>query len=887
MLFLLGLFLALPGVGPLAAQAEPAQWGTQVNLSRSGATSDPQLVVDNSGRYHVLWLDEFDGLRYTSGDGTNWSQPVTPELPFATRRIFTELPETSPFPTFNPTLVADNGGNIHAFWINNVSDPAGVLFHSFVPAGQFANYDAWSPAEALETGAIAPASAVDNSGRLHLTYIHTTDDNNRPAGIYYRRAFSGQGSWSGPTAIYTSAYLRTTSSDDANVEIAVGDAQQVMIAWNDTDREQLFVSRSANGGQSWETPVLVDQRLATDAADASGPRHIRLGSTSGSTVVVWQATHGTEQLCTQYYRATNDGGQTWSDAQSLEERFPGCWDDSSFVTVGEAVLLFVETNSGTGVAQADQLTHVMAWDGTQWSLPQEQRAISQFLNPETNQVVRLQCLDPESHAQELVVVGCDSHIGGDIWWASRPIGSLEGWFPPPPIWQGPERVGELEGLPGTAHVVGGEPNRATLLAHLQDGDTFFLSQWQNGVWQPATAVLSVPSAGIVSHAAVSHNGRLQLVWHDSDGLKFAQASSDRPNEWSTPVLVADAAVGGQLPGILATRDGDLLIFFSVAVNEPRGVYMVRSADQGASWSDPVRIFDGAAAGWEAVGQSHLVETGSGRLHLAVEQMSLPPGSQALGMVDQYSDDGGLSWSAAQPLENGGQPPAIWASLHSWGEQTLHMVWASGSVDRTFIWHQTSVDGGEIWSEAVQVNSLPVGELPAATVDPGGQLHVIGLDSGRLQHWSLNGTGWVANESRETNLMTGRLDVAAIVPGNLIAGHLGQPAISDEVGPITRLTGLSRPLDLSEVSLPSPNETAPPVPPGVPTAVAQDLAPAAEPTPTIVIPTAVDQGNGFLNSLVSASGPLGPLGIAVIPAALVIGVVVAVALRAVRLGGRGK
>ena len=139
-----------PGGG---ARADSAQWGPQVNLSRSGATSEPQIVVDSSGRYHVLWLDAFDGLRYTSGDGENWSQPTSPELPFATRRIFVDLPETSDFPTFNPgahrrrreATSTRSGSTTSAIRLAS-------CIYSRVPNGQFATYDAWSPAEVLAGG---------------------------------------------------------------------------------------------------------------------------------------------------------------------------------------------------------------------------------------------------------------------------------------------------------------------------------------------------------------------------------------------------------------------------------------------------------------------------------------------------------------------------------------------------------------------------------------------------------------------------------------------------------------------------------------------------------------------------------------------------------------
>ncbi|MGB5844109.1 MAG: hypothetical protein WBG94_06675, partial [Anaerolineales bacterium] len=104
-LILLGIILLL-----LLASGNPASrvkaqstvnWSDPTNLSQSGSASEPVMVVDGEGVFHVLWLDEFAGLVYSSGDGIEWSDP---------------LPVTLPSRDAVPYLIADTNGYIHAFW---------------------------------------------------------------------------------------------------------------------------------------------------------------------------------------------------------------------------------------------------------------------------------------------------------------------------------------------------------------------------------------------------------------------------------------------------------------------------------------------------------------------------------------------------------------------------------------------------------------------------------------------------------------------------------------------------------------------------------------------------------------------------------------------------
>jgi hypothetical protein len=87
-------------VQPVEAQTDQDGWAAPVNISSSGAASDPVMVVDSEGIFHILWRDEFAGLTYVSGNGEEWSEPE---------------PVLLPIETGLPRLLADRAGNAHVF----------------------------------------------------------------------------------------------------------------------------------------------------------------------------------------------------------------------------------------------------------------------------------------------------------------------------------------------------------------------------------------------------------------------------------------------------------------------------------------------------------------------------------------------------------------------------------------------------------------------------------------------------------------------------------------------------------------------------------------------------------------------------------------------------
>ncbi len=250
-------FALLAGSGTRVAAQEGTEdiWSTPVNLSRSGAASEPVVVVDATGRIHVVWRDAFDGAVYTSGDGTDWTSPVAAELPFSTRFYYPTLRAEQPTPQFTPRLVADAAGRVHAFW----KDDEDNLYASSVPADRFAEFAAWTERALLSESALDYDVTVGPDGRLHLVYLRTAHSELAPAGIYYRQLGSGELFWSQPVALYQSIYFRLLAPGDLYLAVAAGENSGVYVAWNDPRLGAILQIESANGGLAWgEAREVVD-----------------------------------------------------------------------------------------------------------------------------------------------------------------------------------------------------------------------------------------------------------------------------------------------------------------------------------------------------------------------------------------------------------------------------------------------------------------------------------------------------------------------------------------------------------------------------------------------------------------------------------------------------
>ncbi|MBN1657995.1 MAG: exo-alpha-sialidase [Anaerolineae bacterium] len=756
---------------PEVGQTEPPQ---PVNLSRSGTASDPAVVAVQGDTLLAFWWDRFDGLMMA--DGVVVASTVfsgTQEIS-SSREIWSE-PRAVPLPaTTPPRIVADLAGRVHAFWLvepeGREADEremvAGPLMHSLLRAGS----TVWSEPSPLSTKSLAFEVTVDTAGTLHLAYLGNADNSSLPASVYYRRWEQASGTWTDPTTLYSSRYLRLLVPEESHVHLAVDDRDSVYITWDDPWQDRLLLTHSDDGGATWSEPMTV-------GSSEERPRRGRLVAVpGGEMLLLWERTGigGPCNLAQASVSEVLDGSPV--TVRPILEDLAACPENEVFVPLGEGKVLMV---AGSGM---DTLT-LAVWQGPsgddeegagRWSTLS--RLGYSFEDPELAQdvylgrlqaaVVALQVEMGDLRANAaLVTVGVDQN--GDAWATPSGMGGLAIVFAPLPAWSTPANVSQGEAhrdLPavatdteGQVHVVWNQDLSAD-----EPAAGLMYARWDSETWTPPAQVLRSPEGGVWGPDLSAGADRLHAVWSSQDGeIVYSSAFADeasRAGAWSEPRLLSEAGTFATSPDIVVDLAGGLQVVYAVAVNEGRGIYYTRSAD-GESWMPPCQVFDARAAGWVAAGQPYLDVDRYGFLHVAWMKSPLLGSGVPEGVYYARSLDGGETWSEALDVAVGRYG---WPQVVAAGEGQVHLVWQEVNGEDTW-WHALSPDAGQSWTRPQRVAGFgDVGAPARLMADANGALHLVGVGGDgekvpSLRHVTWDGVQWSSPDAF-------RLDVAAVGSG---------------------------------------------------------------------------------------------------------------------------
>jgi hypothetical protein len=751
------VFLAIPSYQAVTAQSNQDVWSEPTNLSKSGSATSPGMVIDSNGVIHVIWQDEFYGTMYAEFDGQQWNTPIATVFPFG-QAI--------------PLLVANPNGFIHAFW----TDEQNQLFHSFVPADQFSDPTSWYGVIQLAESAVDFDVAFDNQGGLHVAYLRTLDTQEFPAGIYYRVTTDGGLNWTLSNLVYQSPYFRSLTNDQANVDITTDD-DHVYLAWDNRARNQIYMTRSSDRGSTWGQAELVDN--PTEANPSTNPINIQAVEFDDGLLRLWQ--DGDPAVnCTQYYQFLTNGGKTWSDKDIMLSGLSGCPQEQYFFK-DDGLLILMTTIQGQ--------VYLVAWDGKQWSEPQPQQSLLGFQDPETFDPVSFGCRVPGSDQKgNIVVVGCDTENGGDIWITSRPFGNVEEWFPPASAWTTPIEVAQsdtgitspilLSDTDGRLHAFWVQQENTTTSDSSRE--VIYYSQNETDQWTQPVAVLQSPTGFTRQPSAtIDDEGNLYVAWSGGEGgeIYFSRASSTRakfPSEWVQPILLPSVQQVGSSPDLQIADNGDIYVAYSIPLNERRGIYITKSEDGGSNWSEPILAFDAAQAGWDMIDQPHLVVGRNGSMYVVFTKLTLPEGSGAKGLYAVSSNDEGASWSELQSVV---EKPVLWSDAIDSVGGNLMRVWMEPTVGGNFFQYQLSQDQGETWSPASSISfTEDISGDPTLTKDIGDQVYLIQAfnnanEGSFLRNWKWEGNQWVLGE--DLGLKTGTPSVIEAVSASVSPlGRLG-------------------------------------------------------------------------------------------------------------------
>ena len=854
------------------AQSSYEPWDEPLNLSHSGFAKNPAFVIDSGGVGHVLWQDNLENYVYARFDGDQWSTPQTTgldrvfDLPITT--VLTGPSQVAVYGGPNPVFLAGPGEYVYAVWIST----DGELYASKVENENFGTNTAWGSRRLLTMDAAAFAAAVDARGELHVAYLRMLDEPEKPSGIYYTRSKNTGLNWDKPLLLYQSPYLSTLGEGEGHLSITVAgtdEAARVYVAWDNRRRKQVFLAQSFDGGTSWDEPMLV----AGPAPDSglAGPFNVQVAANQNSVVLVWQSGQP-GGACSQMYQSSSDAGDTWSNPQPMIDDLLGCAESNQFVkslsSDPEGQLYFLtETKSQVLLT---------AWNGLQWSQPQAEPILSKFEEPEIYTDVVYSCHSASLLGERLYVVGCDQGLGGDVWVTSRDLGSDTSGLKSP-VWSRLSPVTSDNLKLESIELLATDDGLIHAFFSQDEDPAIYYTNWDGDIWSRKTPVLDLldGEAGWPVVTEGPGNELFLVVPNDRGSIYFSRAISSGAvlaSSWSTPALLKiyhDGQIGSV--DVASDATGTVYVAYSVPVNEERGIYLVQSKDQGTTWSDPLQVFDGTAAGFDFVGAPSLLTSATGLLHIIWKVQTIQGDAvpQPLSLYHTRSEDSGQTFDAAELAVD---EPVAWREILTDGKDNLHLLWQPYDTLAT-VWDQASSDGGATWEYP---QGLPyAGKLAAVAKDPAGGLHLVGVDPGAVGHWFWDGSRWqsesppgwlVASQQSSVEFLA-----AAVNKQGKMMVVLAQPTGEGDVGEMSLLYSI-RTLKLSPKTSVQDTPTQTPL---SPTLIPVTTTPESLSTPALDSESATPQGQTGRNE---TSNRIPPLTLALLPVALLLLGVLGFAIR---------
>jgi hypothetical protein len=261
------------------------------------------------------------------------------------------------------------------------------------------------------------------------------------------------------------------------------------------------------------------------------------------------------------------------------------------------------------------------------------------------------------------------------------------------------------------------------------GNAILYTRWDGKGWTKPVDVLYSPDDPVASYPAaiVDKKGNIHLVWTGLTNIYYSQAPASQAESalaWSPPLVIAsDSARSNWESSIAVDSEGNLHIAYAARGDEV-GIYHVASTDNGATWSQPVRISQPLDVLESSLSGVKLIADGADRLHVVWQANT----SEGFGQSANYarSTDGGQTWSS--PFQLGyrqtGDFYIGYPSIASVGPEELDVIYVAGANKGR--WERISRDGGSTWGEPQHI--IPemegINGYVIPVVDGAGQKHLI-------------------------------------------------------------------------------------------------------------------------------------------------------------------
>jgi hypothetical protein len=409
---------------------------------------------------------------------------------------------------------------------------------------------------------------------------------------------------------------------------------------------------------------------------------------------------------------------------------------------------------------------------------------------------------------------------------------------------------------------------------------------EGDTWSKPIDVLLTPGGSLPTYPALAADagGLLHVVWQGGGRIYYSQAfAADVQSAWAwTPAQpLVDSQNFLSAPDLCVGAQGETYVGYAATIGERSGIYVVRSPDGGAHWGQESLVY--ANPRDDRLVDKPRVEVGpDGMLHVVWAESAYPDTYPPLGIWYSSSADQGATWREPVLLAEG---PYADPEIVTKAEHEVHVVWSGTGTDR-FKFHSWSADNGQTWSFPWRNEALGGFQgLPALVSDGSGKLHWIQIGSlfGQIEpgvHLDhLFEQEWLGDRWTEGEVILSNADVGqnmafvsgAVALGNELHVAIGVPLATSD-GYQTDILVMHRTLEAESIAARELPTATPETGPVESEATTVQQVATATPTRTPLPAASAAQPR-------AANGGVPPLGVGVAATAVMCGLAAwAVALR---------
>lgn len=253
----------------------------------TGQCENPDIVVDSTGRRHVVWMDytpspleNIEIIYKHSALAAPWSPPV--------RVTWTAVGSVS------PALAVDSNDTIHLVWEETMGGNSEIFYKNTTDSGI-----SWSVSKRLTWNSdysSSPAIAVDSNDYIHIVWANGLGTKTL---LCHKVSKDGGNTWSNLKRL---TYLTYTV---LRPDIAADSTGGIHVVWSQqySGINDVTYKCSTNGGTTWQLP----QRLTWTSGYAVNAK-IAVDLSGGIHICYIDDTPGNNEI---FYKESTDTGTTW------------------------------------------------------------------------------------------------------------------------------------------------------------------------------------------------------------------------------------------------------------------------------------------------------------------------------------------------------------------------------------------------------------------------------------------------------------------------------------------------------------------------------------------------------------------------------------------------